>query len=497
MGPVASPSSDPIRVLPEALRADLEQARIAVVTDPEVLTGHAVDWSGRWTGPVLALVRPRSTEQVAAALAAARVHRVPVQVQGGNTGLVGGSIPDRPSLLLLTTGLDTLGEVDELERTVVVGAGVTLGRLQAHARAERLRFGVDLAARDSATVGGMAATNAGGLGVCAFGMMRDNVRGVTAVLADGRVVRTVGRPRKDNSGYDLRDLLIGNEGTLGVITEVEVQLHPEPTTSSVALLANDSLTEAVGAARAVQAAGLPLLAAEVVDGQGVARAASALALVDPLPPGTAWMLLIEVADGGIAEAFAPVADAVVAVATTASERDRLWSYREHQTELYARLAGAVVEKLDVSLRLGRLDEGLAAVRQVLGTQAADGSTPAGGVPGGGDPPLDGSRSTVGVEPPDAPWLGVFGHALDGNLHLQLVGAAPGTVDALLAEVTRLGGSVSAEHGIGRLKAPHLHLARSADEIAWMRQLRATVDPDGLLNPGIVLIDPLDDRTRSA
>ncbi len=432
------------------------------MTDPDVLAGHGVDWTGRWRGPVLGLVRPRSTAQVAAVLAEARTHRVPVQVQGGSTGLVGGSVPDRPALVLLTTGLDVLAPVDGVERTVIAGAGATLSRLQGHARAAGLWFGVDLAARASATVGGMAATNAGGLGVCAHGMMRDNVRGLTAVLPDGRIVRTTGRPRKDNTGYDLTDLLIGAEGTLGVITEVEVVLVPAPAPSTVGLLAVGDLTEAVEAARAVQATGSLVLAAEVVDAPGVVRAAAALGVPDPLPEDARWMLLLEVADGGSADGLAPVADAVAAVATSAPDRERLWSYREHQTELYARLPAPGPEKLDVSVRLERLDAAVAAIRAVV------------------------AESTVGTD--GRSWVGFFGHALDGNLHVQLIDAPPGTAERVLETVAEHGGSVSAEHGIGRLKAPYLHLARSADEIAWMRQLRATVDPDGLLNAGVLFTD---------
>ena len=472
---------------PAPLLDALGAAGLDVVVDPEVLAGYATDWTGRWEGPVLAAVRPRSTEQVAAVLAAARAVHVPVQVQGGNTGLVGGSVPDRPALLLLTGGLDLLGTVDPVERTVVVGAGVPLARLAEHARDAGLRFGVDLAARDSATVGGLAATNAGGIGVCAHGMMRDNVRGLTAVLADGRIVRTAGRPRKDNSGYDLAGLLVGGEGTLGVITEVEVALIPPPPPSSVGLLAVADLAAAVAAARSVQDAGSGwLLAAEVVDAPGVARAAAALGLADPMPPGVPWLLLLEIADGGTAEGFAGLADAVVAVATRAADRARLWAYRERQTECYAALPGPPVDKLDIGVRLDRLDEVVRAIRSVA--EASARGEPA--VPGGSasDAAPEVPASDPGAPDETTPWVGFFGHALDGNLHVQLVGAPPGTAERVLDVVGGMGGSISAEHGIGRLKAHHLSLARSAEEIDWMRQLRATVDPDHLLNPGVLFAD---------
>jgi FAD/FMN-containing dehydrogenase len=457
--------------LPGAAVRALARGGIPVVVDRHVLAGHAVDWTGRWTGPVLGMVRPHSTEQVVEVLAVARGLGIQVQVQGGNTGLVGGSVPASPALLLSTLGLDQLHPVDRVERTVIAGAGVTAARLAAHAHAAGLRFGVDLAARDSATIGGMAATNAGGLGVVAHGTMRDNVRGVTAVLADGRVVRSVGRPRKDSTGYDLTGLLVGCEGTLGVITEVEVVLHPAPAASTVALLGAADLAGAVAVARQVQAGGALLLAAEVVDAPGVRRAAAALGVSDPLPAGAAWLLLLEVADGGGGEGFAPVADQVLAVGTGQAERARLWAFRERQTELYAQLAGAPVEKLDVGLRLERLDEAVAAIR--------------GAVEGAGNGTLGAAAPEL---PPVVPWVGIFGHALDGNLHVQLVGAPAGAAGRVLEVVAALGGSISAEHGIGRLKAAHLGLVRSAEEIAWMRQVRATVDPAGVLNTGVLLAD---------
>ena len=468
----------PLPALPIGLRDDLAAAGIAITTDPDLLAGSCIDWTGRWSGTALAAVRPTTTEQVTAVLVAARSAGVPVQVQGGNTGLVGGSVPDRPSLLLITTGLDRIDPVDTVEGTVVVGAGVTAAALAAHARAAGLHFGVDLAARDSATVGGMVATNAGGMGVCAFGMMREQVRGLKAVLADGRVINTLGRPRKDNCGYDLTALMAGSEGTLGVITEVEIALHPQPRESSVALLAVADLAEAVRLARRIQSGEAMLLGAEVVDAAGVSRAAQALGQPNPLPGGAPWLLLLEVADGATAAGFEPVAEQVVAVATDPADRQRLWALRERQTELYATLPG--LQKLDVSVRLADLDAAVSAIRAVVG-----------GEPGVGTAGPNGSGHAQGAGGADHPWVGIFGHALDGNLHVQLVGADGAIADRVLRTVAELGGSISAEHGIGRLKVDQLHLARSTEQIDWMRRIKAAIDPDGLLNPG-VLIAPAPD-----
>lgn len=446
----------PHELLPGPLRDALRAVGLPVLTDPDVLAGHCVDWTGRWSGPALGEVRPRSREEVAAVLRAARDHGVPVQVQGGNTGLVGASVPADPALLLRTDGLDQLAPVDVVERTVVVGAGVTAARLAEHARAAGLQFGVDLAARDSATIGGMVATNAGGVAVCARGMMRDQVRGLVAVLADGRVVGSTGRPRKDNCGYDLAALLAGSEGTLGVITEVEVTLHPPPPRATVALLAVEDLAGAVRRARQVQAEGWLVTAAEVVDAAGVARAAEALGVADPLPAGVPWLLLLEVADAATADGVSVVAEDVVAVALTSGDRQRLWALREGQSELYSALPG--VQKLDVSVRLADLDALVSAVRRVVADEARP------------------------------PAVGFFGHALDGNLHVQIVGGGDRLADRVLRAVAALGGSISAEHGIGRMKSAQLPLARSAEQIAWMRAIKATVDPRGLLNPGVLLAE---------
>ena len=445
--------------LPRAFVAELAAAGVRCEVDPAVLAGPARDWTGRWTSQPLGLVRPVREEQVAAVVRAANRHRVPLHVQGGNTGLVGGSVPPAPALIVSTTGLIDLGPVDPLERTVVAGAGVTCARLAEYARDAGLHFGVDLAARDSATVGGMVATNAGGLEVVAFGMMRSQVRGLRAVLADGRVLDTTGRPAKDNTGYHLTGLLVGSEGTLGVVTAVEVGLHPRPPASSVALLAAPDLHTAARAARAIQREGGQLLAAEVVDSAGVARAAADLGVADPLAQASVgrsdqWLVLVEVADGGAGLGLAPVADEVITFSGDASGRARLWALRERQTELYAGGAMGPPEKLDVSVRLHLLDELVRRIRAVVGE------------PGG---------------------VGFFGHVLDGNLHVQLIGQPAERVGEVLAAVAELGGSISAEHGIGRMKAEYLPLAHDADAISLMRDLKRTVDPRGLLNRGVLFV----------
>jgi FAD/FMN-containing dehydrogenase len=209
-----------------ALGAD---ADAHVLTDPDLTESFGTDWTRRWSTRPLAVVRPGSVDAVAAVLQACHSHRAPVVTQGGNTGLVGASVPHRPdSVLLSTTRLDHREPVDTVSGQVTVGAGVTLADLQAHARAAGLTYGVDLAARDTATIGGTVATNAGGLRVCRFGDTRAQVTGLQAVLADGSVISRLDGLPKDGAGYDLVALLVGSEGTLGVVTAVRVRLH-QPT----------------------------------------------------------------------------------------------------------------------------------------------------------------------------------------------------------------------------------------------------------------------------
>jgi FAD/FMN-containing dehydrogenase len=459
LGPSGHLSSLGADQLATTVASRLGRRGVAVSTSHEHCRAAGTDWTGAFTGPVLAVAAPRDTDQVADCLSVAAGLGVPVQIQGGNTGLVGGSVPapGQPALVLSTRGMTALGPVDRGTRRVRVGAGVTCADVAAAASGAGLRFGVDLAARDSATVGGMVATNAGGINVCAYGMMRAQVRGVSAVLADGSVVDTIGRPDKDNTGYDLGGLLVGSEGTLGVVVAVELELHPRPAAATVAAIGVTDLTTAVDLARRVVASGSLLLAAEAVDAAGITRASS---LFDLRSPGAdaPWWLILEVADGGNGSGLEAVGDLDPTVALSAPDRAQLWALRERQTLAYAAL-GLPLAKYDVAVRSDRLDElaaGLAA--RLPGTAGVSG-------------------------------YGLFGHVLDGNLHVQIWGPDPGNAAvsrAVLGLVSQLGGSISAEHGIGRAKACYLHLSRTAPQIAAMRAIRTALDPAGLLNPGVLL-----------
>ena len=441
-----------------------------VLVDDDVRAPYEMDWTRRFTGPAAAVVRPGSTAETSAVLAACSAAGTPVVIQGGNTGLVGGGVPapeapGRPRpVLLSTTRLDRVGEVDEVAAQVTAGAGVTLARLQAAAAARGMVFPVDLAARDSATVGGMVATNAGGLHVLRYGSMRAQVVGLEAVLADGTVVSRLSGLVKDNTGYDLSQLMVGSEGTLAVITAARLRLVPEHPERVVALIGLPSTAAALAALEAVRRRAEGLQAAEIFYAGGLDLVRAHANLGAPLEREWPVYLVLECA--GLAdpseELFEALAgldlpDDATAVATDPAGQARLWAYRERHTEAISALG--VPHKLDVTLPQSRLAEFEAAVRQVVESAAP------------------GSR------------LVLFGHVGDGNLHVNVVGPPPEdeTLDeAVLKLVASMDGSISAEHGIGRAKAAWLDLSRSPAELALMRSVKAAVDPAGLLNPGVLL-----------
>jgi FAD/FMN-containing dehydrogenase len=441
-----------------------------VLTDRGVVAGYEVDWTGRWRGRALAVVRPASTDEVVAVVRACGAAGVALVPQGGNTGLVGGGVP-RPDgqVVLSTTRMDAIGEPDQAARQLLVGAGVTLASAQAAATNWGFEVGVDLAARGSCTIGGMVATNAGGIHVVRNGTMRARVAGVEAVLADGSVVRRLAGLPKDAVGYDLTGLLVGSEGTLGVVTRVLLALVPRPVERVTAALGLGSLADAVAVVGRL-ASRLPgLEAAEVCFADGLGLVERTLGVAPPLegPPVT---MLVEA--GAWSEATASVlVDEVAAtiaacpevgataVGTDEPTRARLWESRERHTEAIA--AVGVPHKLDVGVPLSRLAAFEADVRARV-ADVAPGST-----------------------------CVLFGHVGDGNLHVNVVGPDPddGTVDgAVLEVVARHGGTISSEHGVGVAKAPWLGLTRSAQEIAAMRAIKTALDPEGLLNPGVLLDD---------
>jgi len=378
---------------------------------------------------------------------------------------VGGSVPagsdgfgssERLPVIVSLRRLSWMEPVDELSGQVSVGAGATLGDVQRAARSAGWEYGVDLAARDSATIGGTVATNAGGIRVLAYGMTRMQVAGIEAVLPDGSVISHMAGLAKDNTGLDLAQLLCGSEGTLAIITAVRLRLHRPVGRTSVALVGCSDYDDAL-AVLATGAVGR-VVAAEVMDDVGMRLVGDVAGFPYPLAQHHPLVALLEVADGGGGDGFASqvLEGRDVVVGLNAAEIERLWQYRERQSEAFSSLG--VIHKLDVSVPL----EKLAACAREL--------------------------KAVVAEFPDVTEFAVFGHLADGNIHVEIHGPAENddAVDIAVMEcVTRYSGSISAEHGIGRGKAELLGLSRSDAEIAAMRAVKSAWDPRGLMNPGVL------------
>jgi FAD/FMN-containing dehydrogenase len=442
--------------LPAALLRDFA----AVVGDAHVLTGHAtegfaIDWTGGFTGQAPAVLRPRDTAEVAALLALCADAGVAVVPQGGNTGLVGGGVPLHGEVVLSVARMGRLGPVDADAGQVSAGAGVSLQQV---ADADPgLDLGVFIASRHSATVGGAVATNAGGLRVLRHGPMRDQLRGIEAVLSDGTVLSHMSGLVKDNTGYDYPSLLAGSEGTLAVITAARLRLVPRMVDPVTVIVGADGPAEVHALARrAVREVG-GLVSAEFFTQAGLDLLAEHAGLIKPLRPPAPAYLLLEAAGPGAAEDLAAVAaDRPAAVGTSAAERARLWAYRERHPEA-AGFVGVPL-KLDVSVPASQW------VR--LASEVAAATAEA-------DP---GARVII------------YGHVADGNLHVNVVPAADADgrhQDAVFSFVASLGGSISAEHGIGALKARWLPLVRSDAERALFARVRAAFDPAGILNPHVL------------
>jgi FAD/FMN-containing dehydrogenase len=458
-----------------------------VLAEPDVVAGYATDWTRRYSGVATCVVTPRSTAEVADVVRACSAAGAPVIPQGGNTGLVGGSIPPASShglaaVILSTRRLTGLEPVDRASGQVTAGAGVTIAELAAHAASAGLRYGVDLASRDSATVGGTIATNAGGIHTIRYGPTRSQVAGVTAVLADGSIIGNLSGLTAGSSGYDLAQLLTGSEGTLAVITQARLLLRPAEPPAAVLLCGTAGIAEAADLAGLLRTAIPGLLAAEYVDDAGLALVRHAAGLPAPSPTDHRGYLLAEVAGTGdrsdanlvleqIARAGLP-ADTVLA--QDARGMAALWAYRDRLTEAIA--TAGVPHKIDVAVPVGRLGAFSAELGEVV--RAASDAVRAGAAGAG--------RESV---PGGCPRLIVFGHVGVGNLHVNVLGPDPDDtqVDEAVARLAAAhGGSVAAEHGVGRAKTGWLGWTRPPAEISAMRAIKAALDPDGLLNPGVLL-----------
>jgi len=444
-----------------ALRDAVGDAHVR--TDPDVITANVVDWTGRFRGASPAVVRPGTVDEVAAVLQLCGAARTAVVPQGGNTGLVGGSVPLHGELVLDLRRLDAIGAVDARTGQVTAQAGVTLARLQNQARGAGWQYGVDLGARDVATVGGTIATNAGGVHVLRYGPTRRQLVGIEAVLADGRVIRRLDGLEKDNSGFDLAGLICGSEGTLAVITAARVRLHAPTRKSVTALCAFATVDAAVDAVGTLRRELGCVNAIELFFADGLELVCERLGLARPFAVAhVAYVLVEAAADSDPTDALAravgecaSVAD--VAVATDPGAARALWRYREGHPEAI-NLLGAPL-KLDVSLPAEHFAEFIHRVPALV----------------------------VTLVPDAAVWL--FGHAGDGNVHVNVTGVpvdAENITAAVFAFVAELHGSISAEHGIGTAKRRYLHLVRSEAEISAYRAIKHALDPHAILNPHVLL-----------
>jgi FAD/FMN-containing dehydrogenase len=431
-----------------------------VSTDSDVLEGRSVDHTGRYRGHASALVRPGSADEIAAVLRACRDAGAYVTVQGGRTSLVAGTVPEHDDVLLSTERLRDVGEVDVVERRVHVGAGVTLAEVQRAATTVGLVFGVDLAARDSATVGGMASTNAGGLRTVRYGNMGEQVIGLDIALPDGSVVHRHSKVRRDNTGYDLTSLFIGAEGTLGVITGLDLRLHPTPKQRVTAICGFADLDALVETGRIFRDFD-GIAALELIDARASALTAEHVGVAAPVDG--AWQLLIELA--GDTDQTERLADALEsarmsdepAVGVDVGAQQRLWQVRESVAEVLGVYGPPL--KFDVSLPLSAIQSF-----------------------------ADESVELVAQHAPDAiPVL--FGHIGEGNLHLNVVRCGPDAERELyppmMELIARCGGNVSSEHGVGTRKRDYVSMARTDADITAMRAVKAAFDPSGYLNPAVL------------
>jgi len=452
------------------LEADLGNAigERHVLVDPSVTASYETDWTRRFSGSARCVVRPADAHDVGSVLRLCARHGVAVVTQGGNTGLVGGGVPSGGEVVLITSRMTDIGPVDVVAGQVTVGAGVTVTALQQAVRPLGLDFGVDFAARDSATIGGLVSTNAGGERVLRYGTMRQQVVGLEAVLADGSLLSRLEALPKESAGYDLVGLLTGSEGTLAVITAVRVRLWPLLTHRTVAMLALETTSAALEALGELKPRLDSLEAAELFLADGLAMVRDHTGLPAPMAGEHGAYLLVECADrvdtseamlAALEEVSALVPGLVdIIVGQDARSRHALWRYREAHTESIN--ANGVPVKLDVAIPRSQLERALKELPGVA-AQAAPGAR------------------TI-----------IFGHLNEGNLHVNVLGAGDrdGVSEAMLRYVASLHGSISAEHGIGRAKTKWLGLSRSAAEIAAMRSIKTALDPGKLLNPGVIFPD---------
>jgi FAD/FMN-containing dehydrogenase len=451
--------------------AQVVGADIVTAPDAQNLARHLRDYAVRGdpAAGIIALTYPRNTQQVSAILKFCNERRIAVQPQGGMTGLAGGAVPIGPCVVLSLERMRTIREIDRDAGTITVEAGVVMEAVQKAADAADLFFPLDLGGRGSCQIGGNLSTNAGGNRVLRFGMARDLVLGVEAVLADGTVIDALHKVIKNNTGYDLRQLFIGSEGTLGIITAAVLRLFPKARSVCTGICALESFDNVLELLRRVRTGfGAQLTAFEVMWPDFFQVATQGLNRTSPLPLGAAAYVLIETMGQdptvdqeryetviGDALEAGVITDAIIA--QSQREVGELWSVRDSPGE-WSKTSHWPQLSFDVSAPTGEIGALANEIEAAL----------------------------------KARWPGMtqlyFGHIADGNLHLSVsLGGQPlpetDIEDVVYEIASHRRGSISAEHGIGSLKKKYLHYSRSDAEITLMRALKKAIDPNGILNPG--------------
>lgn len=441
-----------------------------LLTTTEDMAPHLVDWRRMFHGEALAVVRPRTAQEVAAVVAASAEAGVGIVPQGGNTGLAGGAVPagEGAQIVLCLSRLNAIRSVDKVGMLMEVEAGCVLQTAQEAAAAAGRLLPVSLAAEGTAQIGGIVSTNAGGINVLRYGMTRQLVLGLEVVLADGTLVNGLRHLRKDNAGYDWKQVFIGSEGTLGLVTAAVLRLVPAPRHKVTALLAVPGPEAALALlSRAQDEIGDQVSAFELICALSFDLLARNCDLRAPIGAAP-WVVLMQ-ADSclsGIEEAMEQVLTGALeageatdgVVASSETQARQLWALREHITEAEQREGPSV--KHDVSVPIADMPAFLAEAEAEMARA------------------LPGCRANM------------FGHLGDGNIHFNVLIAA-GTDKALVNRtvhdvVAKYAGSISAEHGIGRYRAPELAHYKPAAELALMGRLKAALDPEGRMNPGKVL-----------
>lgn len=452
-----------------------------VIVDPAELEPWLADWRGVYKGGAQAVVRPGSTQQVADCLRLCNQHRVPVVPRGGNTGLCGGATPDASpaNVVLSLERMNRIRSIDVTANTLVADAGCILGNLRRAAQQEGRLLPLSLAAEDSSQIGGNVATNAGGVNVVRYGMARELVLGIEAVLPNGEIFNGLQTLRKDNTGYDLKQLFIGSEGTLGVITGVALKLHPLTQVRAVVLAAVESPRQALDLFRLVYGAcGARLQAFEFFTDECLGLVLTQVeGMQQPFDARHGGYVLIELADTADEAGLQAMLESVIgraledglcqdaAVSASLAQLQALWRLREEISE--AQRADGPHLKHDISLPIEQIPAFMESAERRLRAVSAD------------------CR------------LFVFGHFGDGNLHYNVSRPAGAdkawaaewegrVADAVFAEVDEYGGSISAEHGIGQLKRHAFHHYKDPMQLRLMLQIKQMFDPNSIMNPGKLL-----------